>query len=33
EARLTQHFSPVRILLHVEPTDSHSDRITFAEEV
>jgi cation diffusion facilitator family transporter len=33
EARLTQQFSPVRILIHVEPPDYHSDRITFDEEV
>lgn len=33
EARLSQQFSPVRILIHVEPPDYHSDRITFDEEV
>jgi cation diffusion facilitator family transporter len=33
EARLTQQFSPVRILIHVEPPDYHSDQITFDEEV
>ena len=33
EARLSQQFSPVRILIHVEPPDYHSDQITFDEEV
>ena len=33
EARLTQQFSPVRILIHVEPPDYRSDQITFDEEV
>ena len=33
EARLSQQFSPVRILIHVEPPDYRSDQITFDEEV
>lgn len=33
EARLTQQFSPVRILIHVEPPKYRSDQITFDEEV
>jgi cation diffusion facilitator family transporter len=33
EARLTQQFSPVRILIHVEPPDYRSDQITFDEEL
>ncbi len=32
EARLTEAFSPVRILIHVEPPDYQSTRITFEEE-
>ncbi|AVQ73081.1 ferrous-iron efflux pump FieF [Microcystis aeruginosa NIES-2519] len=33
EARLTQQFSPVRILIHVEPPDYRSDQITFEQEL
>ncbi len=29
EARLAEHFSPVRVLIHVEPPDYQSDQITF----
>lgn len=29
ETRLEEHFSPVRILIHVEPGDYQSDRISF----
>ena len=33
EARLEERFSPVRVLIHVEPPDYKSDRISFEAEV
>ena len=33
EARLEERFSPVRVLIHVEPPDYQSDRISFGVEI
>ncbi|MGL5876293.1 MAG: cation diffusion facilitator family transporter, partial [Xenococcaceae cyanobacterium] len=33
EERLEQNFSPVRILIHIEPPDYQSNRISFEAEV
>ena len=32
EARLEERFSPVRVLIHVEPLNYKSDRVIFEEE-
>ena len=32
EARLEERFSPVRVVIHVEPPDFHSDRLSFEIE-
>ncbi len=32
EARLREKFGPVRVVIHIEPPNYHSDQISYASE-